>query len=263
MSVPVLVTVVPSLSRVDGRRLLRHPAFLAGVALTVAGTVWFLAAAFDGGATWEDDGWTTAVGAFMLGVLTMVATNMAALRDRREHTTEQHAALPVGPAPRIVGLLVATAWPAAATGVLLMIVAAIAASRGVGLTAAQVVLLVERVWSVVLLGAVGVALAVWIPRSFVVGLVAWAVLFLTPGETPRAWHALLPFETFETGATTIALWHLVYVVGLTGLVVAVALARAERRSRVLALAGASLAVAAGAAAVLLLHACPAGGPCWL
>jgi hypothetical protein len=255
-------SVIRALARVDGRKLLLHPIFLAGVAMAVLGSAMFVAFIFERPwATWEEEGWTAGVGAMLLGVLTMVATNRAALRDRREDTVEQHGVLPVDASTRIGGLLGATAWPAVATAALLALVVGIAAWRGVNVDGSQAVHLVERVWSIVMLGAMGIALAVWLPRSFVAAFAAWGLLFIAPGEVPRAWHSVAPFTGLHT--VGLAMWHLVYVVGLTGVFAVAALARFDRRRGVLVAGAVALAIVATSVAVMLGQACPTPDTCTL
>jgi hypothetical protein len=253
-------SVIRALAGADGRRLLRHPAFLAGMAMAVLGSVLFLVPVWTRGtATWDEEGWTTYVGAVFLAILTMIATNLAALRDRREHTSEQHGTLPVEPVTRTAGLLRATAWPAVAAGALMIVVVALAAWRGEIVTAAQAAQLVERVVAIVLLGVIGVALAVWLPRSFVAVLLAWAFVFVNPGEETASWRTLVLFG--GTGTLRFATWRLVYLVGLAGVVAVVALSRWERRAGLLIAGGVALAVVVAAAAVLVGSTCTSNGIC--
>jgi hypothetical protein len=248
-----------ALAVVEGRRLIRHPAFLAGVAFTLIGSVVFVRATLSGRVTtWDEDGWTAVVGFLLLAVLTMVAANLSALRDRREDTTEQHTALPVGRSTRTGALIAATLWPATAGAVLLGAVAGYAATR-MPLTSTDQAHLLEAVAVVVMLGALGVALAAWLPSPFVAPAVAWGLLFLTPGDDPSRWFVLAPIADLRDPA--LSLVHLVYLLGLATVFGALAVARTNR-SRPVILAGlAGGAVVVVAAAVLVSGVCSASGAC--
>jgi hypothetical protein len=252
---------VRALARVEGEKLLRSPLFLAGAAFVTIGSAIFVRASLTNpSATWNDDGWTVAAGTIFLAILTMVATNHAALRDRREDTDEQHASLPIGRPTRIGGLLVATAWPAALVTVMLISITAYAATRG-PVTAMDNVHLVEGPVVILTMGALGLALATWIPSSFVAPVVAWGLFLIAPGDGAAAWHALTPFASASD--VGLALWHLGYVAGLAVLLGVVALSRASQVRWVVAAGAVGLAVVIVPAAVLLMRACPGDGPCLL
>jgi hypothetical protein len=258
---PIAWAPIRALARVEGRKLLRSPAFLAGAAFLVLGSAFYVRASLvDPTATWNDDGWTVGAGALFLAILTMVATNHAALRDRREDTDEQHASLPIGRPTRIGGLLVATAWPAALVTVMLISITAYAATRG-PVTAMDNVHLVEGPVVILTMGALGLALATWIPSSFVAPVVAWGLFLIAPGDGAAAWHALTPFASASD--VGLALWHLGYLAGLAVLLGVVALSRASQVRWVVAAGAVGLAVVIVPAAVLLMRACPGDGPCLL
>ncbi|MGH7349218.1 MAG: hypothetical protein ACREI6_04325, partial [Candidatus Rokuibacteriota bacterium] len=76
------VRAVAALVRLEGWKLVRHSVFLAGVGLALLGSAVFVAATVRlPDASWSEDGWTAFVGFGLLGLLTMVATSFAALRD--------------------------------------------------------------------------------------------------------------------------------------------------------------------------------------
>jgi len=255
-------SVVPALSRTEGWKLVSHPIFLVGVAMPLLGSAVFVGSIINGSAvSWEEDGWMAAVGVLMLGIMTMVATNNAALRDRRSHTAEQHASLPVRPPTRTSGLLAATLWPTCVAALLLASVVVIGALQDLTPSGIELIHLIGFVVSVLLLGAIGIALAAWAPSPFVAPVVAWFVLFVTPGETPAAWHSLIPWET--VGETDLAVWHLVYVFGLTAVVAVIALAKTARARSLLVPALISVAIVVTAGVVLLDRTCPVGGVCLL
>jgi hypothetical protein len=248
-----------ALAVVEGRRLTRHPAFLTGVAFTLIGSVVFVRATLSGQVTtWDEDGWTATAGFLFLAVLTMVAANLSALRDRREDTTEQHTALPVDRTTRTGALIAATLWPAAAGAVLLGAVAGYAATR-VPLTSTDLAHLLEAVAAVVMLGALGVALAAWLPSPFVAPAAAWGLLFLTPGEDPSRWFVLAPFAGLRDPA--LSLVHLAYLLGLAIVFGALAVARSDRSRRVIFVGALGGAVVIAAAAALVTGVCSPSGVC--
>lgn len=248
-----------ALAVVEGRRLTRHPAFLAGVAFTVLGSGIFMRASLSGpGATWEDEGWTASAGFILLAILTMVAANLATLRDHREHTAEQHTALPVDRSTRTGALIAATLWPTAVGAVLLGAVAGYAATRE-PLTSADQAHLLEAVAAVLVLGALGVALAAWLPRTFVAPAVAWGLFFVTPSDHPASWHVLGPFVGLRDPA--LSLLHLAYLLGLTIVFGALAVGRTNRTRYVVLVGAAGGAIMLASAAVLLSEACTAPGLC--
>ncbi len=76
--------VVGALARLEGRKLIRHPIFLAGVGFALLGGAIFVAEAVrEPAVSWEEDGWTVFIGFGLLGLLTMLAASYVALRDRR------------------------------------------------------------------------------------------------------------------------------------------------------------------------------------
>ena len=251
--------IVATVADVDGRRLIRHPLCIVGGCISLLGIVMFVrTTASDHRITWDDDAWTVSAGFIMLAIFTMIATNLTALRDRREHTIEQHATLPVAPAHRTGGLLAATLLPAAVALVLLGAVAAYAATQ-VHLTAADRVHVVAQVVIVVMLGVFGVALAAWAPNPSVAPLAAWAVVFLTPSEPSHAWQVLAPLTGMRDAG--LSAWHVAYQIGLTTLFATAALARAARRRTTLVGTVAGFALVIPAAIVLLARACPVANRC--
>ena len=250
---------VATLANVDGRRLIRHPLFIVGASIAVLGIVKFVRAAHsDHRITWDDDAWTVSAGFVLLAMFTMIATNLAALRDRREHTIEQHATLPVPSPQRTGGLLAATVLPATIAVVLLAAVVTYGATQ-VHLTAADRVHVVAHVVIVVMLGVFGVTLALWVPSPFVAPVAAWAVVFLTPSEPSHAWQVLAPLTGMRDAG--LAAWHVAYQVGLTALFATIAIARTSSRRTTLLGTMAALMLVVPSATVLLTRACPAGSRC--
>jgi hypothetical protein len=250
------------LARVEAEKLIRHPAFLVGVGFVLVGIAMFVRAILSSsGSTWNEDGWTVGVAVAVLAILTMVAANLAALRDRRDDTVEQHMTLPVAQSTRTGAMIAATAGPAAVVVLLLAGVVGFAISRVPALTAAEQVHLAERLVAVVMLGTLGVALAGWLPSPFVAPVIGWGLLLVVPGDPPQTWQVLTSWASLRDAE--LATWHLGYLVGLTVLFGVAALARSSR-SRSLVVAGVVGAAAViGCAAVLLTRACPSrSSVCW-
>lgn len=253
---------VAALARFDGRKLTVSPWFLSGLGIAALGTAAFVGVALtDDAATWDDDGWTVYVGFVMLAILTMIAVNNAALRDHREHTVEQHESLPVGATTRITGLLGATAWPAMVSTLLLGAVASFAAVE-LGVSAVAIIHVLQNGALVMMLGALGLALAAWMPNSFVAPVAAFVLFAVHPGETPPVWLvAIWPFAAPPSSG--LAGWHIVYLLGLTVVLTATAQAKWSRgRPQLIAFIAGSVLVATSLA-IILTQACPDGAPCLL
>lgn len=251
-----------ALAMVEGRRFVGHPIFLAGVGFAVAGGLVFVRAVLARPwATWGDDGWMVAVGFMVLGILTMVCSDHTARRDRRDGTREQLASLPLSAALRTGGFLTALSWPMAATTVVLVTIVAIGTWRGPSLDGSEAVQLAERVCQVATFGGLGIAVATWIPNPFAAPILAWAMLFVTPGETARPWHSLTLFAGLQTAE--LALWHLAYVLGLTACIVIVALVKSCPPRSLFAPSVVSVSVVLTSGAVLLTRACPSETVCLL
>ena len=251
--------IVATVAGFDGRRLIRHPLYIVGACISLLGIFMFVRTTnSDHRITWDDDAWTVSAGFIILAMFTMIATNLAALRDRREHTVEQHATLPVAAAQRTGGLLAATLLPATVVVVLLGAVAGFGATQ-VHLTATDRVHLVAQVVIVVMLGVFGVALAVWWPNPFVAPVAAWAVVFLSPSEPSHAWQVLAPLTGLRDAG--LSAWHVAYQIGLTALFATAAIARVARRRTILVGAVAGFALVIPSAILLLARACPFTNRC--
>jgi hypothetical protein len=248
-----------ALAQVEGRRLLRHPLFLVGVGFVAVGVTVFVRASFAATSiTWEDDGWMIGAGTELLGILTMIAANLSALRDRRSGMLEQAETLPVEPAPRTGGLLLSMLGPVVCSLLLLAPVTAFAANR-VRLSGLDLIHLVEIVAAAGTLGILGIAIARWLPHPFVAPVAAWAMILTSPGDRHASWNALSPFAT---GASIgMALWHLAFLAGLATCFASAALLKdgAGRRAAAAGITG--LIAVVGSACVMVLAACPEIGRC--
>jgi hypothetical protein len=219
----------------------------------------FLQAAGAPSASWHDDAWTMAAGFIILAILTMVATNRAALRDHREHTTEQHSSLPLRPDTRVQGLLVAMAIPVAVATVLLSVMVA-GAAASLGLSGLQAIHAVQLPLLVVMLGALGAALALWAPNAFVAPVVAIGFYIVAPDDAePASWHVIWPFATIDSPG--LAAWHLVYVLGVAALFAVVAIGRTGWRRSLVALLVIAVVAITASLVVMVPGVCLGPGRC--
>jgi hypothetical protein len=199
-----------------------------------------------------------AAGFMILAILCMIATNRAALRDHREHTDEQHSSLPLQPRGRTEALVRALAVPTAlVTG--LLAGGIVLGSAFVSISGLEVLHAAQLPLLVLMLGALGVALARWLPNPFVAPVVAFALYVVTPAESPEAWHVIWPFATPESSG--MAAWHLVYVIGLAAVFAAAAVGRHGWRRSTLALLVAATTAVGVSAASMIAGICPTSGAC--
>lgn len=240
--------VALALGRVEARKLLGHPASLAGAALTLAIPVV---------ATWNympvlnryDALTNEALIPFAAGIL--IAAHLATIRARRHRTTELFDSLVAQDAAITVAHLVAVLY--ASCFALVLVVAQLAYMKAIGgvATPRPTVVMIGPVL-VAFAGAFGVALGRWAPRMFagplgIAGLVAVCTALTTNTYAHnREWLSLwVPSEVISGSASEVALrpygWRLLYMTGLVVVAAAVALAH-HRRQRVIAIGLATAAV---------------------
>jgi hypothetical protein len=205
-----------ALAGTEGRRLLRHPAFLAGVVVTV---LLVLLVGGDPDPDWT--GWSINIVLVFapLGWFTIVATNLMALRDRRAGTAELVDTTPATPATRTVALVLATLATIPVTAALLAAAGAYSVWRHdpVGVP-------VPRELAVALLlvvggGVVGIAVARWVPRAIagvaaVLVVIQLQVWMTQSAISPSRWLAFW-VEQPAIGLLDVhprpALWHLAWL----------------------------------------------------
>lgn len=254
--------VVGPLGRADLRRLLRHPAFIAGVLLTPM----MLLAATEGARSWLSLSAQIALGLVPLGWLTIVAVNLVALRPRRTGTDELFATLPAPQPVRSSALLTTAIGPvavaAAAAIATVVIVPLVAVGGNVPLGSPR--------WDEIAAGllivagsvTVGVAVARWLPNAAFGLLAAVATMVIqarfldvTTWPWDRGAGDPLRFLGFlaEPNPTRAdflevrpAGWHLLYLLGLIVFMGGVAVARDGLRRPAVAVLSAGVLVAAGA-----------------
>jgi hypothetical protein len=277
--------VIAALTSSECRRLVRHPVFLAGVALSVLSFVTqpevtgatagkhFLSVSV-GQAYFNLAGW----GVLPLAFATLLALNLAALRNRRDRTLDLYASLPSGSRVRTSALLLASTCAFA-----IALVLVVAAFRYLGAADGLVVAYDGRAMTpsvyelfqgpivVLLFGVLGVALAAWLPRTGVAVLVAfvglatevvfvlwtglqsslhWLFPLANPATFGRAGVTFPPANRADSGLTGFdvsgAGWHLAYLAALGILFASLALLRHGSRRLLVGAGGLALAVAVAA-----------------
>lgn len=261
-------STVAWLGFVEAKRLLRHPVVLAGAALSALLFVQDLGEY--GGRFFL----LTMGGVMPLAAATLLAANLATLRSRRSDTDELWASVPAPAATRTLAHVLSLLAPLAlATVVLATAYAWYGAGDGLrvdvtGTTAVPgMTELAQGPLVLLALGALGIALARWLPAVGVAPVVVVAFLAVempvTSWGTASEWRWLAPVVNHGRdgwapcsleahlawgcdGAAafdvTAMRWHLLYLTGLTTLFVALALLRHGRRARYLALGAGGLAL---------------------
>jgi len=174
--------VVLALARLEGRRLLRHPFILAAAALLSVVFVLLLT----GDDTEAEYGWWLFVPYFPFPAAVLVAVNLAALRERRDGTAEMYDSLPTPAPARTAAHLVSLAWAVAAAAALVAIGVIVFMSKGNPLP--NVAQATTTPALVLVCGALGLALARWLPHpavatAGVVGLFALGNVVFALGES--------------------------------------------------------------------------------
>lgn len=248
---------VRALARIEGPRLLRHPAFVAGGALSVLLSIMMVRDNV-GGAYQLLMG----AGVIPLAAGTLLAASLAALRSLRSDTTELHGPLPARPLATTLAHLLSIAW-AVGAGVVFVAGAFVltGAAGGLAVDAADHTAapsgfeLAQGPAAIAVFGAAGVALARAVAHLaasslLVVVLLAGDMMLSSQSrESALAWFAPVVntadaasgtewpcYRPVDAGCevvgfrTASAGWHLLYLAGLVGLLVALALVRdGERR----------------------------------
>ena len=242
-----------ALSRVEGGRLIRHPAVIAPVALSI---VWSAPFLFSRDATTEYDvGWLLQVSVWFISLGALLAANLQALRSRRDGSEELFQAAPLSPARRTLALALAAVWVMTLLTLLLLAgdLAIRAAGKGAATDSGRALFplfdLVQGPLTAGLLVLIGIAVARWLPRVFA-GPVAVVGLFVVGNVISNAaqdvaWFRLTPFDrTFLDDGGALEALHVVYLLGLGAVVLAVALVRFGWTRGARAVLGGGLAVAA-------------------
>lgn len=262
-------------ARAEGRRLLRHPAHLAGVAMAA---VFLLLVQEVVGDTRDAPMvvWT-GIGLFPLAAGTFLASFGATIRSRRHGTDELYGTLPAPGAVRTAGHLLAVAWPTAGS-ILLLAVAAVRHQLWDGVlvpTPDGVVAVVPTVSELALgpllvafFGVLAVVVGRWVPSLLAMPVAAvvlllhfvtgsWGVggsgrwfLPLVTHQQSAGWVQVTPGYGYDlvAGFDRVPFaWHELYVLALGGVLAGLALLRHGRtRPRLVAIAAcATVAAVAG------------------
>ena len=253
-----------ALARVESVRLVRHPLVLAASVLFLGPWLFFLARGDDRYPALRDAALELQFLVLLLfGSAVMVAANLGALRAHRHHVDEFFGVLTMSRSRRTAGLLLALLPTGGLVTVLVLVRLGVSAALPGAAGSPHWAEVLTSPALVLLLGVIGVLLA-GLVRSVVVapiGVLGILVLVLIGGVagTPsRAVMAVLPliFRTppYALPAELVdrpSTGHLVYLVGVTGVLAVAALLRAGARGvtyLALGLAGA-LAVAGAAVQV--------------
>lgn len=240
-----------ALARFEGKKLLRHPAFLVGMALTP----WlFLMATSDTDETWLAFEVAIVLGLVPLGWLTMVAANLGALRSRRHRTEDLFQSLPTSPAVRTAAHNLSTLATVPVAVAFAAVCAVLVQVNVDPLGSFNPAELATGVLIVVGGGAVGVLLARWLPRPAVCLPAIAVTMFmqgkltdLGPGQGRWLSFEVDPLSSFSNIELRPAGWHLGWLAAWIALVAVAGVARhgASRRLGAVALGVTVVAVATG------------------
>ena len=246
------------LARAEGRRLLRHPLFLLGMATAVVFVV-LASGELDrrGIAAGASD--RTEVSNFLAGDVfvmlgaafwTFLATFLAASRERRDGAEDFYAGQPVAQPVRTAATFVSLGYAGLAAFALIAVATLVLLGPDGELTeggerySVRALELLQGPLYVVMAGALGVLLGVW-TRHVYVAVFAAVALFLPPIALVP-WFVLEDdmsrgfYGAFMSHAPGLG-WRVLVMAGLTALAAALALARTDRRPRLALLGGAGLA----------------------
>lgn len=269
---PSVARGVVGLGWIEGRRLLRHPAYLAGVALSAV----FLFVAVHLSANVETIPYVvwTSLALYPVAAGTFLASFTATLRSRRHGTDELYATGPFGAPIRTGGHLAAVLWGAAGGAVLLAVAAVfhrlwegtpVHFDTGVDLAVPSLIELAQGPAYTALLGVLAVAVARWLPSLLalpfaVVALLAqfvtgsWGIggtarwfLPMVTHERVVGWVQVTPdygYSIVEGHDVASLGWHVAYLVALAGVLAVVALLRHGREPRLLLVGAVGLAATA-------------------
>lgn len=247
--------VIAPLARAETKRLLLHPAFIVGVLVTPI----IMLAATSEAETWREVSINVALGLVPLGWMTIVASNLVALRPRRSGTEELLAALPAPQSARTGALLATVAGPTVIAAVFAVAALFLVDSGSRTFVGSPEPL--ETVAGVLIVAGavtVGVAVARWLPGGGWGIAAVFVVIFLQarfldvntwpwnrPEGDPMRFIGFLA-EPTHAGIDFLeprpAGWHLIYLAALSVFMGGVALARDGLRRNGRLLVGGALAV---------------------
>lgn len=225
---------VAALARVEGRRLVRHPATLTGLALSC-----FLVLMFQDVETMvlHRDVWMVQAAASPLIGGALIAAHLAAGRAARHGTDALFETLRAGRGRRTTAILIGGTAPAALSVVWASAALALLRAQGAIWAPEPADLLAIPALCLLAVG-LGVALGRFVPTAVAgpMALVGVGVVELVVATRSGTWQRLALLSDWGPrfgGAPEVwpqAPWvHLAYVLAMTGLIAAVALARTGRR----------------------------------
>jgi hypothetical protein len=253
---PARAAAMLALARVEGLRLLRHPATVVALVLLLAGwTRWMVTGANRFPVLHDEDRGVQYAVLVLLGGAALIGSNLAVLRAHRHGTTDMYGVLVLPRAWRLGGHLLAIVplvvltgiLVTARTGLLMLPAGAVGRPNAFELAASPL--------AVAFMGAVGVLLGRLIRTTIVAPVAVLFVAVLTVAAAVRGpsaripWFlpvalvdASMPVPSQLLGRPAGA--HLAYLAGLVGLVAVAAVGRRTRLSAMV-VAVALVAVAAG------------------
>lgn len=214
----------------ESRRLLRHPAFLAGLVLTLLALKFTNEPGPHQMHIWGPD---MVLRLVPLGWFTIVAANLAALRPRRHGSVELYATTPATPATVTAAHLL-TAITAGLVGSII-VAGAVAAELLLSDPIGRLDIAETAIGALIVGGGVvvGVAVARWLPW-FLFGFAAVIAVTVIEGVVGSSQTSTLRFFAFAAPTTSAghpfldsrpSVWHALFVVAMTVLLAGVALAR--------------------------------------
>lgn len=174
-------TVLP-LARLEGRRLLRHPLILLAAALLIA--LDFLSILFLDETDADGYAWSLSVPFMPFAAALLVVVNLAALRGVRNGADELYGSLPTTARTRTAAHLVSLAWALAATALLVALSVLASMSRGGHVPGIFPAITAPAM--VALCGALGLALARWLPHPAAGTIGVVGLFVLVSGAAPAS-----------------------------------------------------------------------------
>lgn len=229
------VAGVVALGRIEARHLLLHPSFPIGTAFGLLILRGAIGAGGTGLSLKENVAWLVASLLFGTLVGTVLSSNVAALRARRDHVSDLFGAVPAPPETRTAGLLAGLVLGPVALSVVLTALGWWAFRRHDEIGPyLDLFFAVQIPLAVAALGAIGIAVGRWIP-SLIGGPIVIAVHVMTPIVWAVPW--VLPSEYDVDPA-----WHITYLMAATTTWAALALARDRRTVGRFAVVACALAI---------------------
>ena len=231
---PMQTRAVVALARIEGRRLITHPAVVVTVVLAILQGVPFI---LSRDATPEHDvGWLLQVSALFISFGALLAANLVALKSRRNGSEELFQSAPLSPAARTIALALAAVGLMALLTLFLLVGDYFIRSAGKGAatdTGRSLFPMFDLVQGPLVAGLfvlIGIAVARWFPRALagpvvVVGLFT-AINLAEKAATDAAWLRLTPVDpAFLDHGGMLAALHVAYLGGLAAVILAVAILR--------------------------------------